>query len=401
MVTRRHFLAFLAVAPSALWGAAWAATAVRDIRHSLTPEKFRLVLEFGRKRIRYHDFLIEHPDRLVLDIKSASLPKDLVPNISNEVVHAVRVGHHRGGRLRVVLDLRRKLPHEIQVVPAADGKGERLVLDLLRPKAPLARRGPGSRPAAVARTAPRRPVAKSVAKSGAKSKMVVVIDPGHGGKDPGAVGRQRTREKDVVLAISKNLLRALRADPNITPYLTRTNDRFMHLRDRTQLARDKQAGLFVSVHADAARKRSARGASVYVLSTRGASSEQAKWLAARENSADLISPTGEVELAENPVHVRETLLDMSQNAAMEYSLDAGAQMVRALSKVGRMHSHKVERAGFAVLKSPDMPSILVETGFISNSKEEKMLRSQKFQKDMAMALRAGIQNYYREHPEYG
>jgi len=224
-----------------------------------------------------------------------------------------------------------------------------------------------------------------------------MIDPGHGGKDPGAVGKGGTREKDVVLSISRKLYKLLKADPRIRPHLTRNRDVFLRLYRRTQIARSKEADLFVSVHADAARRRSARGASVYAVSTRGSSSSHARWLANRENAADL---KGGVEISGRDPELQDVLLSMSRGAVQEYSLHAGEYMVGSLGRLGKMHSKRVERAGFAVLKSPDIPSILVETGFISNVHEEKLLRSSKHQGRIALALRSGIRNYFSKVPEY-
>ena len=381
MITRRRFLAFLPALPAVLSGTARAAPhMVRDIRHALTSDLFRLVLEFDGPLGRYTGQRISDPDRMVIDIPGATLPPDLVPDVSNEIVQGIRFGYQHDKRLRVVLDLTGAFPYRFRVWPTRDGTGERLVLDLDL--------------TGFARTSS--DAGKPVPKG--PRKMVVVIDPGHGGKDPGAVGRRKTREKDVVLSISKKLLNVLKGHPNVVPYLTRGDDRFLRLRTRTRLARGKAAGLFVSVHADAARRRSASGASVYALSTSGASSEQAKWLAKKENAADLIGGI-ELEGVYEP-EVHDALLDMSQSATIEYSVHAGKHMIKALAQTGKMHSKEVERAGFAVLKSPDMPSILVETGFISNSREEALLRSDKYQNKVAMALRRGILDFYRTNPEY-
>ena len=228
--------------------------------------------------------------------------------------------------------------------------------------------------------------------------MVVVIDPGHGGKDPGAVGKRKTYEKNVVLSISKKLHRLLKADPGITPHLTRRTDKYLRLGARTRIAGRRKGDLFVSVHADAARRRSARGASVYMLSTRGASSAQARWLADKENSADLLG--GEELIDVKDPKLKDAMIDMGQGAVTEYSMLAGQGMVQSLKRrVGRMHSTRVERAGFAVLKAP-MASLLVETGFISNPAEEKLLRTDKHQGHVALALRDGIRRYYRDNPEF-
>ena len=227
--------------------------------------------------------------------------------------------------------------------------------------------------------------------------MVVVIDPGHGGKDPGAVGKRKTYEKNVVLSISKKLYNALKATPGITPHLTRRTDKYLRLGVRTRIAGRRKGDLFVSVHADAARRRSARGASVYMLSTRGASSAQARWLADKENAADLIGGEDLIDVQDQ--ELQEVMIDMGQGAVTEYSLLAGEGMVHSLKRIGRMHSTRVERAGFAVLKAP-MASVLVETGFISNAAEEKLLRTDKHQRRVALALRDGIRRYHRDNPEF-
>ena len=242
---------------------------------------------------------------------------------------------------------------------------------------------PPSRPPAAAR--------------GARKRMVVVIDPGHGGKDPGAVGKRKTYEKNVVLSISKRLHNLLKADPGITPHLTRGTDKYLRLGARTRIAGRRKGDLFVSVHADAARRRSARGASVYMLSTRGASSAQARWLADRENAADLIGGEDLIDVKDQ--ELQDVMIDMGQGAVTEYSLLAGEGMVQSLRRAGRMHSTRVERAGFAVLKAP-MASVLVETGFISNAAEEKLLRTDKHQRRVALALRDGIRRYHRDNPEF-
>jgi len=201
----------------------------------------------------------------------------------------------------------------------------------------------------------------------------------------------------VVLGISRYLYGMLKADPAITPHLTRNRDVYLRLHHRTRLARSKDANYFVSVHADAARRRSARGPSVYMLSTKGASSTEARWLANRENAADLV---GGFKLTDKEPVLQNVLLQMSQDSVHEYSVHASRSMVSSLKRIGRMHNSRINRAGFAVLKSPDIPSILVETGFISNATDEKLLRSTAHQKKIAQALYKGIRDYYRQNPEY-
>ena len=220
-----------------------------------------------------------------------------------------------------------------------------------------------------------------------KTKFVIAIDAGHGGKDPGAVGRGGTLEKDIVLSISKKLYKLLKKEKNIKPVLIRNKDYYIPLRQRIKKARKYKADLFISIHADAARNRKARGSSVYVLSQHGATSEAAKWLANKENSADLI---GGVSIEDKDNVLAQVILDLSQSATIETSIKAASVLLSKIGKVSKLHLKNIEQAGFVVLKSPDIPSILVETAFLSNSKEEKKLKTKKFQNNIAKALRDGI-----------
>ncbi len=396
MLNRRRFLSLLALLP---WGFPTAVLAARQLvtlRHSVTEERNRVVFEFDG-RVEYRESTIGgNAPRFYLDIKRAKVSKSVPksPRFDRSgVVKGLRSHVHKNGTLRLVLDLRRLTPVQVRKWPTPDGKRDRIVVDFLgsfvTPK-------PSKKPSTSSKRPSERTPTPSV--SSRSRRLVVAIDPGHGGKDPGAVGKGRTREKDVVLSISKKLYKLLKADPRITPYLTRDRDVFLRLHRRTRIARGKKADLFVSVHADAARRRSARGASVYAVSTKGSSSSHARWLADRENAADL---KGGIEISGRDPDVQDVLLSMSRNAVQEYSLHAGESMVSSLKRVGKMHSQRVERAGFAVLKSPDIPSILVETGFISNVHEEKLLRTKKHQRRVALALRSGIRNYFNKVPEYG
>ena len=392
MITRRLFLGMLAGLPALAVSPAQAGPRFRELRDALTEDRYRLVLVFDSK-VTYTSFVLQKPDRLVLDIHRTSMKR----------VHKVRVPkggpvigirHHNrsDGKLRVVLDLKGSHPHQIRQWPVAKGSGSRLVVDVMRGwDAPPTRQRPAPQRSSRQQSAPRG------ARRGRKKRMVVVIDPGHGGKDPGAVGKRKTYEKNVVLSISKRLYKLLKTDPGITPHLTRSTDKYLRLGARTRIAGRRKGDLFVSVHADAARRRSARGASVYMLSTRGASSAQARWLADKENSADLL---GGEELSDvKDPGLKDTMIAMGQGAVTEYSMLAGKGMVQSLKRVGRMHSVRVERAGFAVLKAP-MASLLVETGFISNPGEEKLLRTAQHQRRVALALRDGIRRYYRDNPEF-
>ena len=220
-----------------------------------------------------------------------------------------------------------------------------------------------------------------------KTKFVIAIDAGHGGKDPGAVGRGGTLEKDIVLSISRKLYKLLKKEKNIKPVLIRNKDHYISLRQRIKKARSNKADLFISIHADAAKNRKARGSSVYVLSQHGASSEAAKWLANKENSADLV---GGVSIDDKENTLAQVILDLSQSATIETSIKASSILLSKLGKISKLHLKNIGQAGFVVLKSPDIPSILVETAFLSNSKEEKKLRTKKFQNNIARALRDGI-----------
>lgn len=226
-----------------------------------------------------------------------------------------------------------------------------------------------------------------------QSEIVIVIDPGHGGKDSGAVGPNRTKEKDVVLQISKRLKRKIDALPNMRAVLTRSNDRYITLRGRLRLARKHKADLFVSVHADAFTNRAARGSSVFILSNRGASSEAARWLAKSENSVDLKYG---VDIGDYDKDVSNVLVKMQQDAAIEASYVVANKTLRQLKGIGKVHKRRVERAGFAVLKSPDIPSMLVETAFISNPEEERRLKSPNYQERLAESIAKGIQAYFKE-----
>ena len=216
---------------------------------------------------------------------------------------------------------------------------------------------------------------------------MIAIDAGHGGKDPGAIGKRGTMEKDIVLSISKKLYALLRKEKNIRPVLIRKNDTYIALRSRIKKARKFKADLFISIHADAARNRKASGSSIYVLSQHGASSEAAKWLANKENAVDLI---GGVSLDDKDNILAQVILDLSLSATIETSIKASSVILSKLKKVSKIHSHNIGQAGFVVLKSPDIPSILIETSFLSNAREEKKLKTAKFQKDIAKAIRDGI-----------
>ncbi|NRA25430.1 MAG: N-acetylmuramoyl-L-alanine amidase, partial [Oleispira sp.] len=231
-----------------------------------------------------------------------------------------------------------------------------------------------------------------------KRDIIVAIDAGHGGEDPGAVGYKRTKEKTVVLKIAKELARLLKAEPGYKPYLTRTGDYYVPLRTRTRKARDANADLFISIHADAFRNSKAYGSSVFVLSERGASSEESRYLAQKENEADLV---GGVSLDDKDDHVAMTLLDLSMTASRGSSLAAGKLILNRMGKISRLHKKRVEEAAFMVLKAPDIPALLIETGFISNPGEAKKLATSSYQKKMAREIFKGLTQYFYKTPPEG
>lgn len=370
-------LGLLVLALSGGWPAAVAAspTDITGLRTAAENGRSRLVFDLGGP-VEHEIFTLRDPHRVVIDIRDVDLEGDLPTRLpDSDMIRRIRSAPRNGDDLRVVLDLEREArPKSFVLTPAAD-YGHRLVVDIIDDgdKAPAsdARRERDERP----------------------RDIVVAIDPGHGGHDPGAVGHGGTKEKDIVLSVSRRLEALLEQTPGFRPVMTRNSDVYLPLRERIGRAREARADLFVSIHADAFRNARARGSSVYALSTNGASSEAAKWLAERENSADLM---GGVSLEDKDRQVAEVLLDLSQTATIESSLSVGEQVLAQMGQVNRLHKHTVQQAGFVVLKSPDIPSILVETAFISNPNEARKLRSAQHQQDLAIALRDGIKAYFED-----
>ncbi len=351
--------------------------AVNAIRLWAGPERTRVVLDISAPA-EHTVFTLDSPERVVIDLRRGKLDRSRVelPQ-GNGLVRGVRTGKRSNGDLRVVLDLERQVrPRSFVLKPNAT-YGHRLVVDLVAP-------GVAS------------PIKRSPAGSG--RDVVIAIDPGHGGEDPGAAGRKGTREKDVVLRVARRLAAQIDREPGLRAVLIREGDYYISLRDRMQKARDHRADLFLSIHADAFRDKRARGASIYVLSQRGASDEAARWLAERENAADLI---GGVSLDDKDDVLASVLLDLSQSAAISASMTVGEQLLRELDDIGKVHTRRVQQARFVVLKSPDIPSVLVETAFISNPQEERSLLNAAHQKRLAGAMMAGIRNYFRDNPPPG
>lgn len=371
------------------WAAAacvQAATTVEGARIWPAPDHTRVVFDLGAG-VEHSIFSLQNPARLVIDIKNVDLGADFSQlDLGSSPIKRIRSAPRNGSDLRVVLDLKDHIkPRSFQLDPNQQ-YGHRLVVDLIQedrkalpqPDEPILRDNPNG-----------------------QRDIIVVIDAGHGGEDPGAIGPSGTREKDVVLKMARTLESLINSKPGYKAKLTRTGDYYIDLRSRTLLARKYNADLFVSVHADAFRTPQPRGASVFALSQRGATSETARWLARNENRSDLIGGVGGVSLGDKNDVLAGVLLDLSMTASINASIGVGDYVLRQLEGVTKLHKSGVEQAAFAVLKSPDIPSILVEAGFISNPGEERNLKSSAYQRRIANAVFGGIDSYFNKTPPPG
>jgi len=417
------------------------APSVLAVRVWPAPDYTRVAIEYDSP-LKYSQFLVKNPDRLVVDLEGVefngvldSLSRKVAPDDPN--IRLLRAGRFKPGVVRLVMELKNEVKPQVFVLPPVGEYGYRLVLDVYpaTPPDPLLslldgkdtdagatfgadeRRGRGdtdqdaradSRADARGELrADSRQESKSEARADVRADarkrgkpvvdrlVTITLDPGHGGEDPGAVGRGGSYEKHVTLAVAQRLKARIDSEPNMRAVLTRDSDFFVPLHVRVQKARRIQSDLFVSIHADAFIKPDARGSSVFVLSERGASSSAARYLAQKENEADLI---GGVNIdVKDPILAR-TLLDLSQTATINDSLKLGRAVLGELGTINRLHKDSVEQAGFAVLKAPDIPSILVETAFISNPEEEKRLNDDAYQDKIADAILSGIRKYFARNP---
>jgi N-acetylmuramoyl-L-alanine amidase len=374
------------------------AASLSGVRLSQDATTTRLVLDLS-SATQFNTFTLSKPDRLVIDLDNITQQPQLsLPSFANTPIQNIRYAEKDNNGLRIVLDLSKSLTYQAQSLAANQGYPYRIVIDLNDASAAKPSQAAAtSTPAAAADPAPAATPVKS-RKSLPKKDIVIAIDAGHGGQDSGALGPSGTKEKDVVLAIAKRLANLVNKEPGMRAYLTRDRDVFITLRQRIQRARKHGADMFISIHADAFHKKSARGSSVYVLSQRGASSEAAQILADRENAADL---AGGISLEDKDDLLASVLLDLSQTASLEASLEVGNTVLSGLKRVGHVHKKHVESAAFVVLKSPDIPSILVETAFISNPTEERKLRSSSHQNKLAQAMMTGIRSYFKRNPPPG
>jgi N-acetylmuramoyl-L-alanine amidase len=406
-----------------LAGPAAAGTQISSVRVWPAQENTRITLE-SQAAIKHTLLSLNNPDRLVLDLEDVDITAVLTGlnekiSAGDPYVKAVRIGRFKPGVVRLVFDLKQEVkPQAFTLAPVGD-YGHRLVLDLhpLVPVDPLlaflerhqAQREAPPAPAAmpippatppepkVVQPVVAAPDTRSIPEKADNSRrlIIIAIDAGHGGEDPGARGRSGTNEKDVTLAIAKKLKERIDKEPNMRAVLTRDGDYFVPLHHRVEKARRVRADLFVSVHADAFVRPHARGSSVFALSENGATSAAARMLAKRENDADLI---GGVNLANKDQYLAMTLADLSLTAQINDSLKLGRAVLQELGGINDLHKPHVEQAGFAVLKAPNIPSILVETAFISNPEEERKLKSDTYQDKMAEAVLSGIKRYFSKNP---
>ncbi|MBV8633320.1 MAG: N-acetylmuramoyl-L-alanine amidase [Burkholderiaceae bacterium] len=353
-------------------------------------------------------FLVKNPDRLVVDIEGLELNaalKDLVAKVQGDdpYIKQVRVGQNRPGVVRLVFDLKEEVNPQVFTLAPVAGYQHRLIFDLYPvnaqdPIAQLIARGEwrDDKPSVNTAPAPKRNLPELENEKPQVTRMITIaLDPGHGGEDPGAIGHGGNREKDVVLEIAKRIKAKIEDQPNMRVMLTRDADFFVPLPVRVQKARKVQADLFVSIHADGFIEPTARGSSVFALSEKGASSTTARWLANKENAADLI---GGVNIKSHDAQLAGVLLDLSTTAQINDSMKLAKDVLGEIGGINKLHKGAVEQAGFAVLKAPDIPSILIETAFISNPEEEEKLTDDGYQDQMAEAVLKGIKKYFAKNP---
>jgi len=417
-----------------------ASTHITSLRVKEHASNWRLVFD-AKGPLKFRQFTLKNPNRLVIDIQHARLWRSLNQSaLKHSPVKRIRHAEKSNGELRLVFDLCAATQVHSFALSGSRYKLHRLVVDLIPPHpSPLPRGERGqsdinsraqgereqrhinsraqgergqhhinsraqgerghSRTTSQA-THPRSKAILSVFKKPEKPprNVIIVIDPGHGGKDPGASGPRGTHEKNIVLAISKQLQRIINQQPGFKAVLTRKSDYYISLRRRLRIARQYHADMFIAIHADAYRNREAHGASVYALSRRGATGEAARWLARRENQSELM---GGVELSNKDNLLKSVLINLSQTATIHASLLIGEDLIKSLDQIASLHHRRVEQAAFVVLKSPDIPSLLVETGFLSNPYEERRLRSSAYRQRLALAIMQGIRRYFKRQPPRG
>lgn len=390
---------------------------VSNIRLWAAPDHSRLVFDLSAP-VEASVFTLDNPDRLVIDLDDSRMQMDASNlDLEGSAISALRTGVRDGSGLRVVLDLERQIePRHFSLAPN-DQYGHRLVVDLeypgesavenpidpieamIREQEIAAGRARADADGATPEVEDDAAAALQQAQPHPRRDIIIAIDPGHGGEDPGAIGPSGIREKDVVMDISRRLQERVNGTEGFRAVMIRDGDYYVGLRQRTQIAREQKADFFVSIHADAFTSARPQGSSVYALSQRGATSETAQWLAESENRADLIGGVdGNLSLRDKDEVLRGVLLDLTMTATLNDSLSIGGQVLDQLGRVNRLHKSRVEQAGFRVLTSPDIPSLLIETGFISNPDEERRLNDSAHQRQLAAAIFSGIDEHFRRNP---
>ena len=358
-----------------------AQTTLENIRIGSNQDQTRLVLDLSNKEI-YNSFFLRNPNRLVVDLKNTHLSQSLQKkSLSKGLIKNVRTGIRPNKGLRVVLDIEDISKSKVFLTNKDNQVGHSLVIDLFKNNITQTKNSYADKNEV---EVPR--------------YITIVIDPGHGGHDPGAIGRNKIREKDVALSVGRHLFSRINRERGMRAILVRNNDKYVNHRDRMEVARQNNADLFISIHADAVNDRRAKGASVYAVSLKGASDEAAKRLERRENASDLV---GGISLSDKDDDLASVLMDLSKNGVISVSLDIGQRVLNQLAKVGAIHRSTTQQAGFLVLKSPDIPSILVEMAYISNPNEEKKLNSKNYQLKLTKAIHSGIKDYFYQNPPRG
>ncbi len=358
------------------------AAEVKSIRMWPAPDNTRLVFDLSAP-VNHSLFSLKSPNRLVIDLSHARMRGSSSHlNFAKGFVKDIRYASRNRNDLRIVLDLRSNVRPKSFLLKPNREYGHRLVIDLVGKQ-----------------TVKKAKPANKLKYKNRQRDIIIAIDAGHGGEDPGAIGRRGTREKTVVMAIAKRLEKLVKRERGMRPVMIRTGDYYVSLKNRVKIARRKQADIFISIHADAFRNTKAKGTSVFVVSDRGASSEAARFLAEKENQSDMIGGIDFEEIDDDLLKL--VLVDMVKNSTMETSHQVANHVLGNLSKVAHLHKKTVEQAGFKVLKAPDIPSILVETAFISNPAEERKLRSGKHQQRIAVAILKGVRNYFHANPPPG
>ena len=388
---RQYLILVLVLASGVVPFAALGTTSIDGLRVRPSPERTRMVFDLAQPT-DHRVFMLENPLRLVIDIADAELRVDAAKlNFQNTPIRSIRTARRNsfkpggGDDVRVVLDLTREVdPHSFVLKPIMQ-YSDRLVVDLYDVKDEADE-----------------PVARKSESSLTEVRDVIIsIDAGHGGDDPGAIGADGLYEKDVVFSIASLLHGFFNAEPGFRSKLIREGDYYVALRERTEIARKSQSDIFLSIHADAFKTLAVSGASVYAISRKGATSETARWLAEKENRADLIGGVGSVPLDDKDDLLAGVLLDLSMDYSMDTSLHVGRNILNQLGKVSRLHKKGVEQAAFAVLKSPDIPSLLIEIGYISNPDEARKLAMKSHQQKLARAIFRGVHSAMRERPPDG